>query len=122
VVINNRAYFANLSWTGKIYQRSPILRYRGSGEVVILSPSGTESLAGLAYTAYSGLIGAIISATAQSGNSIIGVDPGLFADAQLAIENALVGLEPRLTGTGPSNGYNESEKRKVRVKGMRRFF
>lgn len=120
VVENNRGYVANLGWTGKIYDRSPILRFRGKGELFILSQNGTEALASLAYTAYSGLISAIIANVAQSGGQ--NQDGTIFFFAQNAIDTLLDDLAPKIENTGPSRNYSEGERVRVRVKGLRRFF
>ena len=124
VVVNNRNYVANASWTGKIYQRAPILRFRGKGELFIISANGSETIANLAYTAYQGLINAIITAvaTVNSSNALATINPALFTEAQTAIDNLLVDLPPYIQGAGPNNSYNEGEKERLRVRGLRRFF
>ena len=91
VVASGRSYIANANWTGKITSTSPQVRFTGDGELVIIAPSGQETIAGLAYNAFQGLLDSIVASVAASGNSIFGVTPGLYADAQAAISGALSG-------------------------------
>jgi hypothetical protein len=91
VVASGRSYIANANWTGKITSTTPQVRFTGDGELVIIAPSGTETIAGLAYNAFQGLLDSIVASVAASGQSIFGVTPGLYADAQAAISGALSG-------------------------------
>jgi hypothetical protein len=123
VLSNGRSYVANLSWQAKITRTSPQFRFSGTGELSVIAPNGREAIAGLAYSGYSGLISAInASVSAQGSTAILGINPGLYTSAQTAINNALTGLVPFLTGTGPDNSFRESDIAKAKVKGFRRYF
>jgi hypothetical protein len=122
IAFNNRGYIANVAWEGKIYTRAPIVRFKGKGELSIISPSGSESIASLAFQGFSGLINAINTLVASAAEGNDEIDPALFTSARTEIDLALTALSPYLDGVGPDNSYNESAKEKVRVKGLRRFF
>lgn len=93
VVTSNRSYVLNANWRGKITKTVPQFRFAGKGELVIIAPNGNETLAGLAYQGYSGLIDAIVqsvsSLTIQPGASL-GLGPAYIA-AQQTIAAALTG-------------------------------
>ena len=91
VVTSGRSYVANVNWGGKVTASHPQLRFTGKGEISIISPNGQAAVASLAYDAYSQLLSAISQSVQASGSSIFGVSPGLYADAQVAISNALNG-------------------------------
>jgi hypothetical protein len=127
VTSSGRSYVANVNWKGKITATQPQLRYSGSGEISIISPTGQAAIAGLAYTAYSGLIGAINQSVSQLNTAPItdsfivnSGDP--YVGAQNAIDNALSNLTPYLDGAGPTSSFEESEVYKIRTTGYRRFF
>ena len=123
VVANGRSYVANVDWSADITDTAPQVRWTGEGELVIMSPNGRETIAGLAYNGYSGLISSINTAVSSQGSTaIFGIDVGLFADAQTAINNALGALSPFLTGTGPQNSLDEAESAKITVTGYLRYF
>ena len=115
VVINNRSYVLNCNYTAKVNQRAPILRFTGLGQLALLSPSGRDTIAGLAYSGYSGLIQAIVQSVSnlqvQAGASV-GIGPAYTA-AQTSIEAALNALGPWISGTGPQTSFEDSEVHKV---------
>jgi hypothetical protein len=104
VVASNRSYVLNANWKGKITKTQPQLRFSGKGEMVIIAPNGNETLAGLAYQGYSGLIDAIVqsvsSLTIQPGASL-GLGPA-YAAAQQTIAAALTG-----TGGTPASSTTD---------------
>jgi hypothetical protein len=133
VTASGRSYVANVNWQGKITATQPQLRFSGSGELAIISPTGTAAIGGLAFSAYSGLISAINQSLAQGvgaggggggggggGVAIIFIPD--YTGAQLAIDNALTSLTPYLDGAGPTPSYEESEVVKIKTTGYRRFF
>lgn len=124
VVTNGRSYVANIGWTAEITDSTPILTFSGTGELSIIAPNGRETLAGLAYGGYSGLIDSINQSVSNlfSGGDVSLTNIDIYGSAQDAIDSALAGLEPYLTGTGPSNSYAESEVQPVDVEGYRRYF
>ncbi len=123
VVATGRSYVVNLGWFGDITATAPTLRFEGEGELTIIAPNGRETLAGLAFEGYSGLIQAINSSIAGIQNlTLIGTTTGFYQQGSDAIRLALTDLTPYLTGTGPSNSYAESEHVQVKVSGLRRYF
>jgi hypothetical protein len=131
VTASGRSYVANVNWQGKITATQPQLRYSGSGEIAIISPTGQAAIAGLAFEGYSGLISAINQAVSQlnSTNADVVVGFGFgdssydpYGDAQVAINSALTNLTPYLNGTGPNSSFRESEVFKIKTTGYRRFF
>jgi hypothetical protein len=104
VVASNRSYVLNANWKGKITKTQPQLRFSGKGEMVIIAPNGNETLAGLAYQGYAGLIDAIVqsvsSLTIQPGASL-GLGPA-YAAAQQTIAAALTG-----TGGTPASSTTD---------------
>jgi hypothetical protein len=123
VVTSNRSYIANGYFKAKIRDRAPILKFVGSGELSFLSPTGADSVAGLAFTGYQGLINAIN----QFYSNVIAVGGGInildfFLGGQQAIDNALNALPAHLTNAGIQATYNLAEVRKMRVRGTRRYF
>jgi hypothetical protein len=131
VTASGRSYVANVNWQGKITATQPQLRYSGSGEIAIISPTGQAAIAGLAFEGYSGLISAINQAVSQlnSTNADVVVGFGFgdssydpYGDAQVAINSALTNLTPYLNGTGPNSSFRESEVFKIKTTGSRRFF
>lgn len=123
VVSNGRSYVANIGWTGEIVDTAPQLEFIGEGELAVIAPNGAETLAGLAYGGYAGLIDAINQSVSQAGSTGLGnINPTLYTQAGAAIDAALNSLQPYLAGTGPSNGYSESEIQQVDVEGIRRYY
>jgi hypothetical protein len=130
VTASGRSYVANVNWQGKITATHPQLRYSGSGELAIISPTGQAAIAGLAFEGYSGLISAINQAVSQLNSTNADVFTGFgdgntydpYGSAQTAINNALTNLAPYLNGTGPQSSFEESEVYKIRTTGYRRFF
>lgn len=123
IVQNNANFILNIGWEGFIKRVSPTLRFRGKGELTVLSPSGTSTVAALAFRGFSQLIDAINTSVANydAGDIILGTTT-IFTDAQAAIEAALNGLTPYLSSGSADQRYNESDKMKVKVFGSRRFF
>ena len=124
VVSNNRSFTFNGSFEAKIYQTAPSLRFRGKGTLAFLSPTSADSLAGLAFTSYSGLIQAIISfvggSTLQSGAQTGLIS--LFSTAQTAITNALDDLKLNwLNKGGIDDSFKNAEKASFTVRGSRRY-
>lgn len=126
VVASGRGYVANMGWAGEIIDTAPQLEFVGEGELAIIAPNGSETMAGLAYTGYAGLIDAINQSVASGTditvtNSLVGT-LDIYGGASAAIQSALADLQPYLAGTGPSNGYEESEIQRVDVEGIRRYY
>lgn len=121
IVQNNTGFVLNLGWEGKITRTRPTLRFKGAGEISVLSPTGNASITNLAFQAYQGLIGAIIQSTSNQQNA-----PGApvqFGSAQAAINAALNDLQARVTqGSGTDPTYDEADVVPLKVVGSRRFF
>ena len=115
VVTSNRSYVLNANWRGKITKTAPQFRFAGKGELVIIAPNGNETLAGLAYQGYSGLIDAIVqsvsSLTIQPGASL-GLGPA-YAAAQQTIAAALTG-----TGGTPATSTTDVTSVQTIVNGV----
>lgn len=126
VIQSGRSYVANVNWVGDITDTAPQLRFEGTGELVVLAPNGQETLAGLAYDGYAGLIDAIVaSVSSLTTGAGAGGNVGLgdaYSEAQTAIEAALQALIPHIAGSGPTNNLNEAEVQRLEVEGYRRFF
>jgi hypothetical protein len=121
VVQNNAGFILNVGWEGRINQTKPTLRFRGRGELAVLSPTGNASITNLAYEAYRGLIGAIIQATSNLQNATAA--PVDFESAQEAIDNAIASLRVQVqTSSGTDATYDEADVVPVAVNGTRRFF
>ncbi len=118
IVQNNANFILNVGWEGFIKKTAPTLRFRGKGELTVLSPSGTSTTAALAYRGFSGLIDAINASVANS-NAGIGAQ---FTAAQVAIQSALTALGPYLSSGSVDQRNNEADHAKVKVFGSRRFF
>ena len=118
LVINNVGFIINVGWTGKITATRPIFRFKGKGEIAIISPSGDSATSSLAFQGYSGLIDAIVSsvgnATSLTGN--------VYGFARDAIGDALNDLANYLEAGSAQSVYEDSEVQSVRVTGSRRFF
>lgn len=120
LVINTSGFVINVGWTGKIIRSRPILRFRGKGELSVVSPAAESAIPTLAYQAYSGLIDAIIQSTSNLQNATGA--PVDFTSASDAIQDALADLTTYLGQGGPQDIYDDAEKHPVRVTGNRRFF
>jgi 3-dehydroquinate dehydratase len=121
LVINTAGFVLNVGWTGKITTTRPNMRFRGKGELSVVSPAGESSLQTLAYQAYSGLIDAIIQSTSNLQNA--DAAPVDFTSASDAIQDALQDLSTYLgTGGGPNEVFADAVTEPVRVTGNRRFF
>jgi hypothetical protein len=118
VTSSNRSFGVNGNFEARIYQTAPILKFRGKGELSFLSPSGSDSIAGLAFNGYSGLITAIN----QSVSGLTGVGAGVgFALAQASIDAALAALPAHLAGAGLDATFAGADVRKMKVRGSRRY-
>jgi hypothetical protein len=121
LVINGQGFILNVGWTGKITTTRPNLRFRGKGELSVQTLGGDTQIEALAYSAYSGLIGAIIQSTSNLQNATGA--PVDFESASDAIDDALRDLRDNyLGGTGPDDILNNTDIEPVRVTGNRRFF
>ncbi len=120
ILASSRSFTVNGNFTAHIYQVAPTLRFRGKGQLAFLSPSSAGSVAGLAFTGFSGLINAIVTAV---GNANVGqnFDPNVFTDAQQAIQNALTVLPPLLTGASIDATFNGADLAPMTVEGTRRY-
>ncbi len=121
IVQNNTGFILNCGWEGKITRTRPTLRFKGKGELSVLSPTGNASITNLAFQAYQGLIGAIIQSTSNLQNATAA--PVNFNSSQQAIDNALDSLELRVTqGSGTDPTFEEADVLPLKVTGSRRFF
>jgi hypothetical protein len=121
IVQNNTGFVLNCGWEGKITRTRPTMRFKGKGELSVLSPTGNASITNLAFQAYQGLIGAIIQSTSNLQNATAA--PVNFNSSQQAIENALDALQARVTnGSGTDPTYEEADVLPLKVVGSRRFF
>jgi hypothetical protein len=118
VVRNDRGFIMNGNWEAKIRDTSPTLKFNGKGEMTFIAPTGADSIAGLAYQGYSGLIGAIISAVGGLTGSF---NPAVFTQAQVAIDNALTALPGFLAGAGVDSTLENGDSVKVSVRGTLRY-
>ncbi|HEY2573502.1 MAG TPA: hypothetical protein VGH65_05505 [Verrucomicrobiaceae bacterium] len=109
---------ANTHFEGDIYQKSPILKFHGSGEIAVLNPSLSDSL----FSALTNLIGAIPQA------ATIGTGAGAAINA---INSAIQSLIGNTFGTGNTNIppvssadaiYNNADVAPMKVFGSRIFF
>jgi len=118
VVRNDRGFTVNGNWEAKIRDTSPTLKFSGKGELVFIAPTGADSIAGLAYQGYSGLIGAIINAVGGLSGSF---NPAIFTQAQLAIDNALTALPAYLAGAGVDSTLQNGDQVRIKVRGTFRY-
>lgn len=122
IVQNNTGFTLNCGWEGKIYRTKPTLRFRGKGELSVLSPTGNASVTNLAFQSYQGLIGAIISSVSNSGGQT-GFNPATYTAAQDAIADVLVSLRDQINTAGGTDAtYGEADVTPVLVSGTRRYF
>jgi hypothetical protein len=124
VVSSNRSFTFNGAFEAKITQETPNLRFKGKGELVFLSPTSPDSVAGLAFTAYSGLINAIISfvggSTLQPGTVTFNFD--LFTQAQQAINLILTDLGTNWLNKGGIDSTKlNGATQIIHVSGTRRY-
>jgi hypothetical protein len=123
LVINGQGLILNVGWTGKITATRPNMRFRGNGEMSIQELGGQAQITALTFSAYEGLIGAIIQSTSSLQNA-----PGAqvdFESSQIAIDEALTALQDRLDtagASGPDEIFENAVVEPVRVTGNRRFF
>ena len=121
IVNSNRSFTFNGNFQAKIYQTAPSLRFKGKGELIFLSPTSPDSVAGLAYQGYASLINAIVAFIAGSRVEPNVVITTLFSDAQTAIDNALAGLTPYLNTGGINSVLQNGKKQIIHVTGTRRY-
>jgi hypothetical protein len=122
IVTSNRGFGVNGSWEAKFKQTAPVKRFIGKGELVFLAPTGPDAIAGLAFTGYSNLINAITTSVGNAGSVGLGsISPGLYEDAQLAIDSALDSLGPRLAGAGLDATLDNGDAVKIRIRGTMRY-
>jgi hypothetical protein len=120
LVINAEGSILNLGWTGKVISSRPNLRFRGKGELTVVTVG--KDVKQLATKTYSDLLNAItnsLEASVSVDNPPAGYDP--FGDARQAIEDSLNDLndilkDPNFDSQAPP------EVMPVRVTGNRRFF
>jgi hypothetical protein len=117
---SNRSFTLNGNYDAKIYRTTPSMRYRGEGEIAILSPGGSDSVAGLAYEGYSQLISAINNSVSNTTATSIfsGVN---FSEARDAIDAALQALPTYLVNSGINQTYDAATTFKIKVTGTRRY-
>jgi hypothetical protein len=120
ITSSGRSYVNNGNFEGRITQTSPILRFRGKGEMAFLSPTGPDTVASVAYNGYNNLILQIGGFFTSVNNVIVGTD--IFGDAAKAIDNALLGLKNQLASGGIDVTLDNSDIVKMKVKGSRRYF
>lgn len=123
IIANGKAYLVNGNFEGKITQTAPILRFKCKGEIAFLSSNGADSINTLAYSAYSGLINAIISFVGNSTVSGNLNDFGaIFTSAQTAINKALSDLQTNfLSAGGVDNALKDAKVLNLVVIGSRRY-
>jgi hypothetical protein len=122
-VVNAQGLVLNVGWTGKITSTRPNMRFRGKGELAVQELGGQSQVTALTFSAYEGLIGAIIQSTSSLQNAAGA--PVDFESSQLAIDSALNALQVRLDtqgASGPDEIYENTVVEPVRVTGNRRFF
>ncbi|MBL9116328.1 MAG: hypothetical protein JNJ83_15080 [Verrucomicrobiaceae bacterium] len=118
ITTSNRGFMVNGNWEAMMRKMSPTRRFIGEGELVFLSPTGADAVAGLAYQGYSGLINAIVQAVSGLGNNF---NPAIFTQAQVAINNALSSLPGFLAGAGLDSVQESGDTVKVKVRGTLRY-
>ncbi len=122
IIQNNTGFTLNCGWKGKIYRTHPTLRFRGKGEVSVLSPTGNASVTNLAFQSYQGLINAIVSSVSNSGGQI-GFSGATYTAAQAAIDNALASLRNQINTAGGTDAtLAEADVTPLVVNGSRRYF
>lgn len=120
IVSSNRSYTVNGNFQAKVTQTAPTFRFKGTGEVAFLSPNGKDSVAGVAFNGYSGLINAIVTAV---GNATVGANfsAAVFQQAQAAINSALADLPTQLSGAGIDVTFRNAQVHHLSVVGTRRY-
>jgi hypothetical protein len=120
VVVNTAGFILNVGWTGKIIKTRPNLRFRGKGELTVVSPSGESTLSSLAFSSYTQLIDGIVQAVGSTSGAF---NPLVFTQAQTAIDDILTSLGDKYLAAGGADAlYKDANKHPVRVTGNRRFF
>ncbi len=121
IIENNTGFSLNCGWEAKIHRTKPTLRFRGKGELAVLSPTGNSSLTNLAFDAYRSLIGAIVQSTSNLQNATNA--PVNFTSSQQAIDQALDSLRDKVSETsGTDATYREADVTPLLVNGTRRYF
>ena len=117
ILANTVSFTVNGNFTAHIYQNAPTMRFRGRGELSFIAPSKADAQAGLAYSGFSGLINAIVTAV---GNANVGANfnANVFTLAQLAIQNAIAAI-PNLTSV--DSNLQSAQIRQMSVYGTRRY-
>ena len=117
LIANPFSFTVNGEFTAHIDRTSPTLRFSGTGELSFIAPNQTDAKAGLAYTGYSGLVNAIITAV---GNANVGAlfNAAVFTEAQKAIASAVAQL-PALTSI--DGAYAAGQIQKMTLRGSRRY-
>lgn len=122
IVINTAGFVLNAGWTGKITSTRPNLRFRGKGELTVVSPSGASTLSALAFEKFGGLMDAIVQSVGNSGSQV-GFNPATYTAAGDAITDLLGTLENDFLAAGGADAlYEDANKEPLRVTGNRRFF
>jgi len=120
-VINNTSYIVNAGWEAKITRLRPTLRFKGKGQLAVVSPTGNSSVTNLAFEAYRGLLGSINQSVSGLQNATGA--PVNFGSAQQAIRDVLVDLRDQVTGlNGAEDTFKESLTEELKVDGTRRFY
>jgi hypothetical protein len=120
VVSSNRGFVVNGQWEARMNQMAPTRRFTGKGELVFVPPTGTDAVAGLAFSGYAGLIQAIVQSVGgvtDFTETIIDV----YGTAQAAINNALAALPGFLTGAGLDAVQDSGDTVRLRVRGTIRY-
>ncbi len=117
ILSNTVSFTVNGNFTAHVYQTAPTFRFRGTGEIAFIAPSKADAQAGLAYSGFSGLINAIVTAV---GNANVGsnFNANVFTLAQLAIQNAVAAI-PNLTSI--DSNFQSAQIRHISVYGTRRY-
>jgi len=121
ITSSGRSYVNNGNFEARITQTSPILRFRGKGEMAFLSPTGPDTVASAAYNGYNNLI-LQIGGFFTSLNGDVFITSDIFGSAAAAIDRALAGLKTQLASGGIDVTLDNSDIVKMRVKGSRRYF
>lgn len=122
IVSNNTGFVLNAGWEAKIFQTKPTLRFRGKGEIAVISPTGQSAITNLAYSGFSRLIDAIVQSVGNSGGQIL-FDASTYTEASAAIIDALGELRTQVQdGGGTDATYSDADVAPMRVSGVRRYF
>jgi hypothetical protein len=129
VVSSSRSFNFNGHWEGKITSTAPSLRFSGKGELAFLAPGGADSIAGLAFSGFAGLIDAIITAVGNADTTGTSNFPAtFFSDAGDSITDILTQMaDPTsdigkiISQSGIDATFDNAEVIKLKVTGTRRF-